>query len=369
MKIQTPPGCRDLLEEQLSRKKELESRLMNVFESFGFRQVSTPAIEYYQTYNQAFSSLQDREMYKFFDDQQDILALRMDMTVPIARMAATRNQKDLPLRFSYSEPVWKVRKKLAGFQSEMTDCGIELIGSDDNLEVLVMALQAMEATGVKDWTLELQDCRLFDQAAAMVFESEEDRARLKSLIDGKSIVELEEFLTPFELDDDIYVFFCSLPLLFGDVSVLDQAEELAFDEQLKEIIDSLKDTYSFLSALGYGDKITFDLGKLPHYNYYTGLIFEGFADGAGASVLSGGRYDSLMEKFGRPLPALGFSVKLDGLLDLMEEKPALYGWEVSYPASLALDAFRMADALRREHPVVLRRNDALAEIVQKEVEL
>ena len=121
-----------------------------------------------------------------------------------------------------------------------------------------------------------------------------------------------------KLDEDKQQFFLQLPWLCGVIKVLDDALTYCFNDQLKDIVYQLKQLMSDLTALGYGKHITFDLGKVPHLNYYSGLLFEGFVEGIGTSVLSGGRYDHLLEKFGKPMPAIGFPVKLDYLLEVYE---------------------------------------------------
>lgn len=369
MELRTPPGFRDLLAGELRKKKELASRVLHVFDSFGFEEIQSPAIEYYQTYNQAFASLQDSKMLKLIDENQDILTLRMDMTVPVARLAATslKNAR-LPLRLSYSSDVFKARKAYSGRTVQSMDCGVELIGTSDDAEILVCALEALRASGLKNWRLELSDARLLQEAAAMVFENPEDRIRLADLCSRKSMVELEEFLDAFELPASIRAYFLSLPLLDGGMEVLEEARALAFTDSLCAVLDHLEKTGAFLQELGYGEEIGFDLGKLPHYNYYTGLIFEGYVPGASGSVLSGGRYDNLMESFGRKEPAVGFALKVEPLAALLEAAPVRENLVIRYPQTLAVAAFELAKARRLEGSVRLERDDSLSELAMEREE-
>lgn len=367
----TPSGTRDLLSSQVRAKRRLQNRIMNRFDRYGYEEVMTPAIEYYQTYNRAFASLEDRQMYKFFDENGEILTLRMDMTVPIARLAASAlREAPLPLRLSYCSNVYKVHKTFAGKRTEVTDCGVELIGAgaDGDLEIVCLALDVMNSLDLPLWTLELSDCRLFLKAAGLVFESDEDISCLGYLIDAKSMVELEAFLDRFDLPDAVRAFFLELPLLSGGLETLERVRDLCFDPALLEVADSLEQLWKDLDRISSAEQISFDFGKLPHLNYYTGLIFEGFAAGAARSVLSGGRYDHLMERFGRTADAVGFSLKVDSLFEAVgqSERPSIVC--VCYPESRKLEAFALAENLRKDHPVRLQRQSGLEEIVVKSEE-
>lgn len=363
MELRTPPGSTDALAGDVRKKKQLCERLQKVFDQFGFEEVQTPAIEYYQTYNQAFQTLQDRQMFKLIDANQDILTLRMDMTVPIARLAATSlKNATLPLRLSYVSDVWKVRPLYSGKQIQNSDCGVELFGVEDDLEILVCALEALKASGLDNYRLELSDARLLQGAARIAFQNEEDIATLADLCDRKSMVELEAFLERFELAEGIKRYFLCLPLLDGGFEVLEEARKLAFDENSLEALDSLQKTGELLSQLGYADQIGFDLGKLPHLNYYTGILFEGYVPGASGAVLSGGRYDDLMQSFGRPVPAVGFAFKLNPLAALLPSDKARENLIIRYPDSLVLEAFSLAKQERLKQSVRLVHDDTLTEI-------
>ncbi|MCF0261114.1 MAG: ATP phosphoribosyltransferase regulatory subunit, partial [Erysipelotrichaceae bacterium] len=216
MEIRTPQGTRDLTGAEVLKKRNLEKKVQDVFRNYCFEEVMTPAFEYYQTYNAAFSSLEDRAMVKFFDEMGDILTLRMDMTVPIARMAAQQFQNaQLPLRFFYNSNVYKVKKSFAGKMNEVTDTGVELIGLKEtgDLEILCCALDTLKALDMEACTLELGDVTFFSTAAAKVFKNPEDIEKAADLIDRKSMVELEAFLNSKKLAAPVHRFFMELPLL------------------------------------------------------------------------------------------------------------------------------------------------------------
>lgn len=357
--IRIPQGMRDLINDEVVRKQQLKKRLEKVFDRYGYREIITPAVEFYDTYANVFSSMVDEEMYKFFDQDGRILTMRVDMTVPIARVCASKFvNAEPPFRFRYCSDVFKVRHMFAGKRSQVTDCGIELIGMDESadLEILVMALDAMATFGIEDYQLEIGNSSFMKKALKAIGIDSENRKKIAALIDHKSLVELEEFLSELKLPGYAEEFFMLLPMLGGKRSVLDQAEEISFNDELRNEVKKLKVLADQLEELGYGDRITFDFGKAPHLDYYTGIIFEGYVKGSGSSVLSGGRYDRLLAKFGRNLPACGFSVKLDYLLDLVPAENRKIA-RLLYPRGMEVAALKKAAELRKDMDVEMRVYD------------
>ena len=354
--IQIPLGMKDTILEECRTKRMLQANIEKVFASYGYSEIITPSIEFYSTYQNAFNEINEQDMYQFFDQDGQILALRMDMTVPIARVCASKfSNSEPPFRFRYCSNVYKVRQMFAGKRGEVTDCGVELIGLDDtsDLEVLSLALDTMETFGIQDYQLEIGNSDFFKKACEHVCLDASQQLVLADLIDRKSMVELREYLEPLALEPSQRAFFQALPLLGGDASCLQKAKELSFTEPLKKVVEKLQQLYNQLCRLGYEKHITFDLGKVPHLNYYTGIIFEGFVAGCGHSVLSGGRYDHLLETFGRDLPACGFSVKVDYLIDVIHA-PAEKKIRICYPAGKEVEALQRAKDLRKQGNVILQ---------------
>ena len=153
-----------------------------------------------------------------------------------------------------------------------------------------------------------------------------------------------------------------LPWLGGSVEVLQEAKAYCFNEQLIQVLDDLKALYDKLTLFGYEQQIIFDLGKIPHLNYYSGLIFEGYIENVGNSVLSGGRYDKLLEKFNEAISAIGFSVKLDYVLNNYESVKAKTQVVVAYPLDKQIEALKYAKQLRKDKIVVMKVDNSLTEI-------
>ncbi len=347
--IQIPAGMRDLILDECRKKRALQTKIESIFDSYGYNEVMTPTIEYYSTYANAYENMQEEDKYKFFDQNGRILTLHSDMTVPVARVCASKF-KDMkgPYRFRYTSNVFKVRQKFRGKQSEVTDCGIECIGMEkSNLEVLLCAVDVMDSLQV-DYTLEIGNVNFFKKASSYFNLSS---SILSDLINRKSMVELKEFLQASNVSDKAFQFFMELPFLSGDASVLDRTLDLSFNEDIEAVVLSLKQLYARLKEMNAHQHITFDLGKVPHYKYYTGIIFEGFVSGIGTSVLNGGRYDHLLDAFGLDLPACGFSVKLDYLIDVIEQKEETK-LVVYYPITKQVEAYKKAKELRKENSCV-----------------
>lgn len=353
-----PLGTRDLILKECKAKRNLQKKIEDVFDSYGYNEIITPSIEYYQTYQTGFETLKDEQMYKFFDQNGSILTLRMDMTVPIARVSATKfKDQTPPFRFRYCSEVFKVKEYLSGKRNEVSDCGIELIGLQDeesDLEILVCALEVMECMDQASYTLEIGNVNFFTKACDDLKLDPEAIEKLADLIDRKSMIELETYLDSFAIPSQDRDFFLQLPWLCGDGDILKKALPYCFNEELKNIIEQLIQIEEQLCTLGYAGNVTYDLGKVPHLNYYSGIIFEGFVEGVGTCVLSGGRYDTLLEKFGNALPSIGFSVKLDYVIpvikDASDEKETI---TLCYPVKEKIEALRRAKELRKHYRVQL----------------
>lgn len=364
-KFQIPEGTKDLILDEALAKKQLQVNLEKLLDRWGYREVMTPTLEYFTTFLVGFDEIHEEELYKFFDKNGRILTLRQDMTIPIARLVSTKfKDTSLPLRLRYCAQVYSVLESLSGNQNEETDLGVELIGEQANtadLEILSIAIDALMMLDEKDFTLEIGNIDFFNNACFGIID--EDKEKLANLIDNKSLTELNEFVKQLNIDEDKQRFFNQLPWLNGGLEILEESKKYVINDKQIEIIDSIKALSDALSELGYKDYITIDLGKVPRLNYYTGIIFEGFVSGVGHGVLSGGRYDKLLAKFDKDLPAIGFSIKLDRLLKVVSPKLDYKERKiVNYPKGKMSKAILISKELRKSAIVTLNRDDSLKDI-------
>lgn len=351
--IRIPLGMRDEIQSECILKRKLQKKIENIFINFGYAEIKTPVIEFYDTYQTGYAQVRANEMYKFFDQEGEILTLRADMTVPIARVVASKYANvEPPFRLFYTSDVFKVRHVFAGKRGEVTDCGIELIGLDSNsdVEVLYMALKVMEQLTSSTYQLEIGNAGFFKKAIEIVGVNEEEKNTLADLIDRKSMVDLDSYVQTLNIDQNAKAFFKQLPLLSGGKEVLLKAKEICFSKEMEEEVTRLETLYNDLEKLGMSKHVSFDFGKVPHLDYYTGIIFEGYITDSGTSVLSGGRYDGLLKKFNRDLPACGFSVKLDYVVDTLDEK-VVTKTKLYYPKGKEVEAIQKAEELREENNV------------------
>lgn len=347
-----PEGSKDLIFEESKKREWTIKNLEKTYESFGYESIVTPTIEFYKTFFNSKNELKEEEVYKFFDGNGRILVLRPDMTIPIARVVGTKMRDvEMPIRLRYCSNVFNVNKSFGGKRNEYIDCGVEFIGDSSlgaDLEILILALEGLKGVGLDKFKLEIGNIEFFNSAFNEIGLEENDKEILANLIETKSLIELKTFLCSLNIEDKYKEFFSKLPWLFGDKEILDKGLKLAFNKEVRESLNYMKKLYSFLDKLGYKDNITFDLGMVPRVNYYTGIMFKGYLNGIGDTVLSGGRYDKLIGAYGRNLDAIGFSVNIDLLTEGIKEIDEKIYFTISYGEDTALRAIREGNILRNK---------------------
>ena len=291
-----PQGTRDLLFEECDDRRNVEAILSALFKEYKYRKVMTPTVEFYDVFAENDLGIEAEEMYKLSDSQGRTTVLRPDNTAPIARLVATRlSKEDFPVRLYYNQNVYIRNKSLAGRTDETEQSGIELIGDgsiDADIEVISMAYEALKRNNVSSFKLELCHAGFFKSILNKMNITSTQKADICKLIEGKNYAALGDMLAQFDDSREADVIK-KLPRLFGDVSVIDEAKKLYNDEKSNEALDYLRNVYEKLCDMGLGDNITIDLGLVNRSNYYTGVIFRGYAEGSGLTIVSGGRYDNL----------------------------------------------------------------------------
>ena len=349
-----PEGTRDILFQECSEKIELENILRKVYIDSGFLEVISPTLEFYETFNYNSQTLREEDMYKFFDNRGRILVLRPDMTIPIARVVETKlKDAEFPIKLRYTSNVFRVHTSLGGKRNEYTDCGVELIGHEDkksDLEVLVLALEALKKLGLNDFKLEIGNIGFFNGAFKNLEIDQEYKEVIAQFIEDKNLKSLEDYLDGLNIKEEYKKFFNKLPWMFGDKKILEEAKKLAFNDEIKESLEYLEDLYSQLEALGYGENVTFDLGMVPRLNYYTGVIFRGYAEGVGNTLLRGGRYDNLIKLSNIYIPAIGFSIDINSLIPNVKLNKDLNKdvYKIYYNEKDRIEAIKKSQELRSQ---------------------
>ncbi|MFD3446214.1 ATP phosphoribosyltransferase regulatory subunit [Microbacteriaceae bacterium 4G12] len=318
-----PSGTRDILFEECTLKEEIEQRLRRVFLGRGYAEIRTPTIEFYDVFSFRNRPIDEEKMYKFFDHRGRILVLRPDMTIPIARVVGSTLMKP-PLKLTYSGNVFRANKSMSGKYNELTQTGIEIIGIDNlraEVECIVSAIHALQAVGVTQFKIEIGQVELYKSIIKKLSFTEEEESILREYIENKSYTGLIQFLMSknFDLKDETIQLLQRLPRLFGGLEVVEEAERLAVNKEMKQAIERVRQIYETIERLGYGHYISVDLGMIQNLHYYTGVIFRGYAYDIGEEILSGGRYDELMTHFGEPLPAIGLALEVDQIVRVVKE--------------------------------------------------
>ena len=355
-----PEGTRDLILDECIIKRALERDIDGIFEKWGYKEVITPTLEFYETFNYNSQTLREEDMYKFFDNRGRILVLRPDMTIPIARVVETKlKDAEFPIKLRYTSNVFRVHTSLGGKRNEYTDCGVEFIGLEDkksDLEVLVLALEALKKIGLNDFKLEIGNIGFFNGAFKNLEIDQEYKEVIAQFIEDKNLKNLEDYLSDLNIKEEYKKFFNKLPWMFGDKQILEEAKKLAFKEDIKENLEYLEQLYSELEELGYGENVTFDLGMVPRLNYYTGIIFRGYGEGVGNTLLRGGRYDNLIKASNTCIPAIGFSIDIDSVISNVKLKGNLNEdenvYKIYYSQKNRIEAIKKSEELRSQGYIV-----------------
>jgi ATP phosphoribosyltransferase regulatory subunit len=313
MSHRIPPGTRDILPAEMRELRRLQGALSSVFERYGYGEVATPTIEY----DEVLARGDERGApvaYRFFDADGELLALRTDMTVPIARLVATRlASEEPPFRLSYFANAYRAVRPQRGQMREFTQAGVELVGPeapDGTAEVVEVLSAALDAAGLTRAVIGLGDADLYRQLLAELDVPSERRDVILELLAVHDLVGLEREVDALRLDAGERETLLRLPNLRGGAEVLDEARELG-GAAVERATQRLAATYAALSDRGVGGRISLDLGLLRDLGYYTGAILEVYDPAVGHILGGGGRYDELVGRFGRPLPAAGFALYLE----------------------------------------------------------
>lgn len=319
----TPEGTRDLLFDESVAIRTIENRVRKIFTSNSYSEVITPGLEFYDVFNLKKRYFAQETMYKLSDNKGRLMVMRPDSTMPIARLVATRLREEaLPLKLFYNQNIFRANPKNYARDDEITQSGIEIIGGDEkraDLEALTLAVEVLSACDADDYRLEIGDSAFFKTLISRLNADEEVSEEIRVAIETKNYPELNALLKPFE-ENDTVAALRALPKLFGDRIVFNKAADIFKDDETRAILNSLMEIYNSLEELGLGSKISVDFGLVNKADYYTGVLFRGYIEGCGMSVLSGGRYNTLIGDFGADLKATGFALNVNAVANVLIEK-------------------------------------------------
>lgn len=322
----TPEGTKDMLFGECKVRRNIENTLLNIFKSRGYSEMITPGLEFYDVFNLNSRYFPQENLYKLTDSKGRLLVMRPDSTMPIARVVATR-LKDamLPLKLCYNQTVYRTEPALKGRSDEIVQTGIELIGSQlkiAELEVISTAAAALKSFG-KKFSLELGHIGIFKELVGKLDTSFHNKEKIRKLIETKNFPALNDMLDSLG-NSPVINALKKLPGLFGGEEVFEKAHQLMPDENIKKILDELREIYNDACEICESDgEITVDLGLVNKTDYYTGIIIKGYLQGHGEEVISGGRYDKLISEFDYDVPAIGFAVNVDAVAKVIAKNEML----------------------------------------------
>ncbi len=355
--LHTPEGVRDIYGNELAGKEHIEQVIGEKLSSFGYESIETPTFEFFDVFSKEIGTTPSKELYKFFDKEGNTLVLRPDFTPSIARCAAKYYMDETqPIRFCYKGNTFINTGSLQGKLKEVTQMGAELMNDDSveaDAEMIALVVEALLQTGLKEFQISIGEVEYFKglcEEAGLSSETSED---LRELISGKNLFGAEELLKERNVCVEERERLLKISDFFGAAEILDEAESQVHNETSKQAVLHLKKLYEVLKAYGIEKYVSFDLGMLSKYHYYTGAIFKAFSYGVGDAIVKGGRYNKLLGYFGKSAPAIGFAVVIDDLLLSLErqngtyqEKPVVQ--KITYTESNYTEKLKMAQTLRSE---------------------
>ncbi len=320
-----PRGLNDLLPDEVLKRRFLENKISQIFRQWGYREIIIPTFEFYEMLAQGSGLIMKKEMIKFFDREGNIVVLRPEMTTSIARLASTKMKSEpKPLRLHYIGNVFRYDNKV-GNQKEFCQAGVELIGINNNksdAEVIALAVECLKNSGLKNFFIDINHVNFFNGVMESIKVKEERKQEIKNTILNKDFVLLEKILSFEEIKDKEKEFILKIPTLRGGKEILIEAEKMVDNKLSLSALKEIEEVYNLLRDYGLEKYILIDLGIIRNYDYYTGIIFEGYTDYLGFPVCGGGRYDNLCSKFGENLPSTGFALGIERLATILEKEDA-----------------------------------------------
>lgn len=331
--LHTPDGVRDIYGKEYDNIKYVRKTISDCLSSYGYSDIQTPSFEYFDVFSKEVGTIPSRELYKFFNKDNETIALRPDFTPSIARCAAKYfMDEDRPLKFSYIGSTFQNISSLQGKYSEVTQEGAEFIGDASayaDAEMVSLLIESLLKTGLENFRVSVGEVDYFKGLCSEAELSPEEEADLRDLISSKNPIAAADLLKELNISDEMRDKLLRITDTFADHSMLSELEKDAGNEISKNAIERLSQLFELLKIRGYEKYVSFDLGMLSKYQYYTGIVFKAFALGAGSPVAMGGRYDKLLSYFGKDAPAVGFVILPDDVEKLLERQGKAFPGESS----------------------------------------
>ena len=352
----TPEGVRDIYGIECEKRHKIKADIHEIMKSYGFKDIQTPTFEFFDIFNRERGTVASIDMFKFFDQYNNTLVLRPDITPSIARCVAKYyEQETMPIRLSYSGSKFIHRRGYQGKLSEIFQIGAELMNdgsSDADAEMIALTVECLAKAGLKEFKIDVGHAGLIRGILEEAHFNKEEITEYKKYVANKNIFAVEEMMESKNISADLKELLIRLPDLFGGKEVLEFARKCVSGQEAIEALDRLDTVYDILVSYGLEQNITYDLSMLNHYDYYTGIIFKAYTYGTGEALVTGGRYDNLIEQFGKKASAVGLAIVLDQLMNALASQEV----EIETEPSDILVLYRSAN--RKEAIQVANENRA-----------
>ena len=321
--LRLPPGVKDFLFEEAQERRAVERCLCELLAAKSYREVITPTYEYSEVFHQASKTTKDQngldeKMYRFFDREGRLLALRVDFTAQIARIAASRFQNlATPIRAFYSGKVFRAEPLHAGRSHEKWQVGFEILGAGElaaDAEAVFCILEGIAALGLEQARIAVGHIGYFNGIVAQAGLEGEALHELKYLMERKDVTGLKQTASALSLPELTQTTLLRLPSLHGGAEILSEARALAHNDISLQAVSQLEALMTLIQNHPHAQEVFFDLSEVEGMGYYTGIMLRAFVAGVGQEIGSGGRYDDLVARFGAHMPSVGFSFDVDLLM-------------------------------------------------------
>ena len=347
--LHTPEGVRDLYGKEYAKKLVLQDKVMKNIQLYGYENIQTPTFEFFDVFSEEIGTTGSRELYKFFDKEGNTLVLRPDFTPSMARCAAKYfMEQNVPIRFCYSGNTFINNDNLKGKLKELTQMGAELIGDDSvyaDAEMIMMVIDTLRAAGLTKFQVSVGEVEYFKGICKHAGLDSETEMEIRNFISEKNFFAAEELMIEKGISDRDREAILQVREFYQVEETLAKAKELAPNEMSLNAISRLEALYDLLKKYGVEEYVSFDLGMLSKFHYYTGVIFKAYTYGVGDAIVNGGRYDALLGRFGKEAAAIGFMVLIDDLMEalyrqgieteVLENKKTIYYNKDNYTEKLS----------------------------------
>ncbi|QEH69644.1 ATP phosphoribosyltransferase regulatory subunit [Cellulosilyticum sp. WCF-2] len=324
--LHIPEGVKDYTGEEAALKGKIQDQVKKVFEGYSYHWVETPTFEYLNVFTTEKAGFQSPSLYKFVNRQGEMLALRSDMTRAIARVIGMQKAESMmPKRYAYMTNSFRYPERYQGKLHEFTQAGVELIGKNSieaDAEVIKLAITALKKVGVTDFTVHIGSSQFLKCTLSDLGLGEAAVEKVYEAIDQKNAVLLKDVLQEAIKDEETLALLLELIECAGHIDLLRSVKKKMNSPQAVKALDEMEQLYELLEDYGVSESILFNFSLLSYGNYYTGMMFQVFTPYIGTAIVEGGRYDHLLEEFGKDLPAVGFGMHMNAILQrLIKQKP------------------------------------------------